>query len=174
MQEKRVVHDGCTSEYDDRQAPPWLHQPARSRQVRGRAHSFRWVGRDQIRPRILDTERQCKPKMTIFRRVTVEKAGCGRRVAILHAGKVFACRQCRNLVYGSQRESESPPTPAGCAAGLRLDIKAIRQVRLKMMRKVLGRDGLEFAGNFCKIPEKFPEMRNIHASSPIISARSFS
>lgn len=33
-------------------------------------------------------------------------AGCGRRVAILYSGKVFACRHCRNLVYESQRESD--------------------------------------------------------------------
>lgn len=36
-----------------------------------------------------------------------EGAIFGRRVAILHAGEVFACRQCRNLVYGSQLESEA-------------------------------------------------------------------
>ena len=34
-------------------------------------------------------------------------AGCGRRVAILYSGKVFACRHCYNLAYESQRESES-------------------------------------------------------------------
>lgn len=31
--------------------------------------------------------------------------GCGRRVAILYSGKVFACRHCYNLAYESQRES---------------------------------------------------------------------
>ena len=30
--------------------------------------------------------------------------GCGRRVAILYSGKVFACRHCYHLVYESQRE----------------------------------------------------------------------
>lgn len=30
--------------------------------------------------------------------------GCGRRVAILYGGKVFACRQCHRLAYRSQRE----------------------------------------------------------------------
>ena len=30
--------------------------------------------------------------------------GCGRRVAILYGGTVFACRQCHNLAYPSQRE----------------------------------------------------------------------
>lgn len=29
---------------------------------------------------------------------------CGRRVALLYGGKVFACRQCHHLAYPSQRE----------------------------------------------------------------------
>jgi len=28
---------------------------------------------------------------------------CGRRVAILYSGEIFACRQCKGLVYDSQR-----------------------------------------------------------------------
>ena len=32
-------------------------------------------------------------------------AGCGRRVAILYGGSIFACRHCHGLVYRSQRES---------------------------------------------------------------------
>lgn len=31
-------------------------------------------------------------------------AGCGRRVAILYGGKVYACRHCYRLAYRSQRE----------------------------------------------------------------------
>ncbi|MDB5929063.1 MAG: hypothetical protein JWR60_770 [Polaromonas sp.] len=31
--------------------------------------------------------------------------GCGRRVAVLYGGKVFACRHCHRLVYKSQRET---------------------------------------------------------------------
>lgn len=31
-------------------------------------------------------------------------AGCGRRVAVLFGGSVFACRHCHNLAYRSQRE----------------------------------------------------------------------
>lgn len=31
--------------------------------------------------------------------------GCGRRVAVLHGGRVFACRQCNRLAYRCQRES---------------------------------------------------------------------
>ena len=31
--------------------------------------------------------------------------GCGRRVAILYGGRVFACRKCHQLVYPSQREA---------------------------------------------------------------------
>ena len=30
--------------------------------------------------------------------------GCGRRVAVLYGGRVFACRQCHRLAYRSQRE----------------------------------------------------------------------
>ncbi|MGB0722307.1 MAG: hypothetical protein ACPGU7_07905 [Gammaproteobacteria bacterium] len=30
--------------------------------------------------------------------------GCGRRVAILYSGRVFACRHCHRLAYPSQRE----------------------------------------------------------------------
>lgn len=32
-------------------------------------------------------------------------AGCSKRVAILYGGSIFACRQCYQLVYPSQRES---------------------------------------------------------------------
>ncbi len=33
--------------------------------------------------------------------------GCGRRVAILYGGTVFACRHCHQLVYASAREDAS-------------------------------------------------------------------
>ena len=33
-------------------------------------------------------------------------SGCGRRVAILYGGEIFACRRCHQLAYPSQRESE--------------------------------------------------------------------
>ena len=32
--------------------------------------------------------------------------GCGRRVAILYGGAIFACRHCHELVYASQRETD--------------------------------------------------------------------
>jgi hypothetical protein len=32
-------------------------------------------------------------------------AGCGRRVAILYGGSIFACRQCHRLAYDSQHET---------------------------------------------------------------------
>ncbi|MBK8071794.1 MAG: hypothetical protein IPK34_07115 [Ramlibacter sp.] len=31
--------------------------------------------------------------------------GCGRRVAVLYGGRVFACRECHRLAYRSQREA---------------------------------------------------------------------
>ena len=31
-------------------------------------------------------------------------AGCGRRVAVLYGGKVYACRHCHKLAYHTQRE----------------------------------------------------------------------
>ena len=31
-------------------------------------------------------------------------AGCGRRVAVLYGGKVYACRHCHKLAYQTQRE----------------------------------------------------------------------
>ena len=31
--------------------------------------------------------------------------GCGRRVAVLYGGRVFACRHCYQLAYPSQREN---------------------------------------------------------------------
>ena len=33
-------------------------------------------------------------------------SGCGRHVAILYGGTIFACRHCYRLVYASQREAE--------------------------------------------------------------------
>lgn len=32
--------------------------------------------------------------------------GCGRRVAILYGGTIFACRHCHDLAYPSQREAD--------------------------------------------------------------------
>ncbi|MCW8918064.1 MAG: hypothetical protein OQL08_04550 [Gammaproteobacteria bacterium] len=32
--------------------------------------------------------------------------GCGRRVAILYGGSIFACRHCHQLAYSSQRETD--------------------------------------------------------------------
>lgn len=32
--------------------------------------------------------------------------GCGRRVAVLYGGSIFACRHCHNLVYECQRETD--------------------------------------------------------------------
>ena len=57
---------------------------------------------------------------------------CGRRVAILYGGAMFACRRCRKLAYESQRES------AGDRAIRRAD--AIRD-RLKWEPGILNMDG---------------------------------
>ena len=59
-------------------------------------------------------------------------AGCGRRVAILYGGAVFACRHCHRLIYQCQRE-----TP---------DDRAIRQAdklrdRLGWQAGILNGDG---------------------------------
>ena len=32
--------------------------------------------------------------------------GCGRRVAVLYGGRIFACRRCYRLAYRSQREAD--------------------------------------------------------------------
>lgn len=32
--------------------------------------------------------------------------GCGRRLAILYGGSIFACRHCHQLAYASQRETD--------------------------------------------------------------------
>lgn len=57
---------------------------------------------------------------------------CGRRVAILYGGAMFACRRCRKLAYESQRES------AGDRAIRRAD--AIRD-RLGWQAGILNPDG---------------------------------
>lgn len=36
--------------------------------------------------------------------------GCGRRVAVLYGGSVFACRHCQKLAYKSQRETPDDRT----------------------------------------------------------------
>lgn len=36
--------------------------------------------------------------------------GCGRRVAVLYGGRVFACRQCNRLAFRSQREGDDDRT----------------------------------------------------------------
>jgi hypothetical protein len=45
-------------------------------------------------------------------------AGCGRRVATLYGGAIFACRHCYRLVYPSQRETAantfSSASPLAC------------------------------------------------------------
>lgn len=49
-------------------------------------------------------------------------AGCGRRVAILYGGSIFACRRCHRLVYQSQRENIADRM-AGKAEKLRKRLK---------------------------------------------------
>lgn len=60
--------------------------------------------------------------------------GCGRRVAILYGGGIFACRHCHRLAYGSARES----------AGDRAARKADRlRERLKWEAGILNGHGLK-------------------------------
>ncbi|MFC0160562.1 hypothetical protein [Mameliella alba] len=40
--------------------------------------------------------------------------GCGRRVAIIYGGKVFACRRCYDVAYPSQREDVSDRAARRC------------------------------------------------------------
>ena len=63
--------------------------------------------------------------------------GCGRRVAILYGGTIFACRHCYRLAYSSQREN--------------LDDRATRQAdkirdRLKWEPGILNGHGLKPKG----------------------------
>lgn len=62
---------------------------------------------------------------------------CGRRVAVLFGGAMFACRRCRGLAYESQRET------AGDRAIRRAD--AIRD-RLKWEPGILNPDGCKPRG----------------------------
>lgn len=49
-------------------------------------------------------------------------SGCGRRVAILYGGSIYACRRCHKLVYGSQRE----------------DLAGLNRMKADKIRKRLG------------------------------------
>ena len=64
-------------------------------------------------------------------------AGCGRRVAVLYGGKVYACRHCHKLAYLTQREQ--PPDRAGSKADKLRD-------RLKWEPGILNGNGIKPKG----------------------------
>lgn len=67
---------------------------------RTRSNGGEWQPKDY--PVYIDyTECQFGGKRAWFRCPVV---GCGKRVAILYGGSVFACRHCHQLAYQSQRE----------------------------------------------------------------------
>lgn len=76
--------------------------------------------------------------------------GCGRRVAILYGGAVFACRHCHQLAYPSQRE------PSYDRAARRAD--GIRE-KLEWVPGILNGEGLKPKGMHWR---KFRRLRAEH------------
>ena len=63
---------------------------------------FRWISPVRLNPVTLEwTPCNLGGRRLWFR---CPARGCGRRVAILFGGSVFACRHCHKLAYASQRE----------------------------------------------------------------------
>ena len=67
---------------------------------RHREHGSEWKAEDY--PVYLDTTACHKGGERQWFRCPVR--GCGRRIAILYGGAIFACRHCHRLAYPSQRE----------------------------------------------------------------------
>jgi hypothetical protein len=84
--------------------------------------------------------------------------GCGRRVAILYGGAIFACRHCHRLAYLSQRES------AGDLATRRAD--KLRQ-RLGWEPGILNGEGSKPKGMHWRTFERMRMEHDVHVNASI-------
>ena len=84
--------------------------------------------------------------------------GCGRRVAVLLGGRVFACRQCNRLAYRSQRETTDD------RATRRAD--AIRR-RLGWDAGILNGNGLKPKGMHWRTFERLQREHDAHVSAAL-------
>ena len=84
--------------------------------------------------------------------------GCGRRVAVLHGGRVFACRQCHQLAYRSQREASDD------RATRRAD--TIRR-RLGWGAGILNGNGWKPKGMHWRTFERLQAEHDVHVSSAL-------
>lgn len=84
--------------------------------------------------------------------------GCGRRVAVLHGGRVFACRQCNRLTYRSQREAD------GDRATRRAD--SIRR-RLAWEPGILNGNGLKPKGMHWRTFERLQGEHDAHVNAAL-------
>ncbi len=79
--------------------------------------------------------------------------GCGRRVAILYGGTIFACRHCYRLAYSSQREN--------------LDDRATRRAdkirdQLKWEPGILNGHGIKPKGMHCRTYQRLTIKHDAH------------
>lgn len=88
--------------------------------------------------------------------------GCGKRVAILYAGSVFACRHCKQLAYACQHET------ADDRAARRAD--TLRR-RLKWMPGILNGEGIKPKGMHWRTYERLRSEHNAHAITSIAEMR---
>lgn len=84
--------------------------------------------------------------------------GCGRRVAVLYGGRVFACRQCNRLAYRCQRET------ADDRATRRAD--TIRQ-RLGWEPGILNGNGRKPKGMHWRTFERLQGEHDIHVNAAL-------
>ena len=90
----------------------------------------------------------------------VAAPGCGRRVAVLHGGRVFACRQCKRLAYRSQRETTDD------RATRRAD--AIRR-RLGWDAGILNGNGLKPKGMHWRTFDRLEREHDAHVNAALTS-----
>lgn len=81
--------------------------------------------------------------------------GCGRRVAILYGGSIFACRHCHKLAYACQRESDDD------RAARRAD--TIRR-RLGWEPGILNGDGSKPKGMHWRTYERLKAVHDAHVN----------